>query len=183
MWRWGKLGSNFGSALDVMAAGVWSTTTDIMGEYGYTVTGDAYGPDYFGDFNGTSGATPIVSGVVGLTLSIYPDTTPEFVQNALQKTADDLGTAGWDNITGYGRVNAFKAVTLAVKPDLVITSYEYRNATNTATIASPQSGEAFYIRMIVHNQGGTATGTFYPGVFLDDEANYGIDVILPAIRN
>jgi hypothetical protein len=35
---------------------------------------------------------------------------PTEVQNRLQKTATNLGTAGWDNYTGYGLVNAYAAV-------------------------------------------------------------------------
>ncbi|MBK8783928.1 MAG: S8 family serine peptidase [Anaerolineales bacterium] len=83
-------GSNYGTALDVMAAGVYLTTTDIMGEYGYSYTADpnydpAYGLDYTGYMNGTSGATPIVSGVVGLMLSVNTNMTPAHVQEILQK--------------------------------------------------------------------------------------------------
>lgn len=61
------------------------------------------------------------------------------------------------------------------EPDLVILSYELRNAANNAVITSPNANEAFYIRMTIRNQGTAATGLFYPGVFLDDKPNYGID--------
>jgi len=176
----GNWGSNFGSALDVMAAGMWLTTTDIVGDFGYSDSSTpVYGADYDGYFNGTSGATPIVSGVAGLLLSINPFMTPAHVQEVLQTTADDLGVAGRDNDTGYGRVNAFKALTLAQKPDLVITGYEFRNAANNAVITNLPSGDAFYIRLKVHNRGGSPTGTFYPGVFLDDKPNYGADLDTP----
>ncbi len=121
-------GSNYGTALDVMAAGVYLTTTDIMGPDGYSDgTGNEqdYGENYTGYMNGTSGATPIVSGVVGLMLSVNTNMTPAHVQEILQRTADNIGAAGWDEETGYGRVNAFNAVTKAKMADLVITSFEY----------------------------------------------------------
>jgi hypothetical protein len=61
------------------------------------------------------------------------------------------------------------------KPDLIITGYELRNAANTETITTVAANEAFYIRFYIQNQGGADTGLFYPGVFLDDKPNYGID--------
>ncbi|MBE7434424.1 MAG: hypothetical protein HS100_10940 [Anaerolineales bacterium] len=62
-----------------------------------------------------------------------------------------------------------------LKPDLVILGYELRNAANDAVITTPLPDEAFHIRMTVKNQGTAPTGLFYPGVFLDDQPNYGPD--------
>ena len=100
-------GSNYGSALDVSAPGVWLDSTDIMGAPGY-VTGN-----YFNYFNGTSGASPIVSGIAGLMLSVNPNMTADSVQSILQSTADDVNGGGWDAQMGYGRVNANAAVVAA----------------------------------------------------------------------
>ena len=173
---WEGWGSNFGAALDVMAAGVWLTTTDIMGNAGYSNSSTpTYGADYTGYMNGTSGATPIVSGVVGLMLSINQYMTPAHVQEVLQATADDLGTAGWDADTGYGRANAAAAVAAAQKVDLVITGYELRNEAKTEVITNPSANESFWIRMTIKNRGGTDMSSFYPGVFLDGKPNYGAD--------
>ena len=73
-----------------------------------------YGANYYGYFNGTSGAAPVVSGVAGLVLSANPYLTADQVQTILQNTADDIGAVGKDLETGYGRVNANKAVQLAL---------------------------------------------------------------------
>jgi subtilisin family serine protease len=90
-------GSNYGSELDVVAPGLFLDTTYI-------------GDSYSGFFNGTSGATPIVAGVAGLLLSQNPNLTASQVQTALQTSADDIGSLGWDSETGYGRVNANDAL-------------------------------------------------------------------------
>jgi len=102
-------GSNYGTDLDVSAPGVWLTTTDIMGAAGYS-SGGTYGANYYGYFNGTSGAAPVVSGVVGLMLSANPYLSADEVQTILQNTADDVNGGGWDTTMGYGRVNANHAV-------------------------------------------------------------------------
>jgi thermitase len=109
----GDWGSNYGSALDISAPGVWLTTTDIMGPPGYS-SGGFYGADYTGSFGGSSGAAPIVAGVAGLVLSANPYLTANEVQTILQNTADDVNGGGWDTTMGYGRVNANRAVVAAL---------------------------------------------------------------------
>jgi subtilisin family serine protease len=101
-------GSNYGSALDISAPGVWLDTTDIMGAAGYS------SGNYYSYFNGTSGAAPVVSGVAGLVLSANPYLTADEVQTILQNTADDVNGGGWDSTMGYGRVNANRAVVAAL---------------------------------------------------------------------
>ena len=56
--------------------------------------------------SGTSMAAPHVSGVAALVLALHPAFTPEQVRQALRSGADDVGSAGFDPKTGYGRVNA-----------------------------------------------------------------------------
>lgn len=87
--------SNYGSALDIVAPG-----------YAYTT---ARGGGYC-SFGGTSCATPHVSGVAALIASLNPQYSAADIANILTKNADDLGPAGWDQYTGWGRVNAYKAV-------------------------------------------------------------------------
>jgi len=57
-------------------------------------------------YNGTSMATPHVTGVAGLVWSYYPSCTASQIRNALTKTATDIDVAGRDNRTGFGLVNA-----------------------------------------------------------------------------
>ncbi len=98
-------GSNYGAELDLTAPGVHMYTTDIGGTAGYD------GGDYYYDFNGTSSAAPVVAGVAGLLLGLEPTLTATEVEARLLATADDLLAAGWDAETGYGRVNAFRALS------------------------------------------------------------------------
>jgi subtilisin family serine protease len=118
-WGTGQ-GSNFGTALDVVAPGNGIWTTDITGAGGYNsgsiADGDAAG-HYYNDFGGTSAATPHVAGLAGLMLSYKPELTANEVQQIIQNTAEDqVGSttediAGWDQYMGWGRINAHNALT------------------------------------------------------------------------
>lgn len=92
-------GTSYGAAADVSAPGVLIRTTSMGG--GYTST-----------FNGTSSACPHVAGVCALILSMAPNLTPDDVQDLLQQGCDDLGVPGWDQDTGWGRVNIVNALQL-----------------------------------------------------------------------
>jgi len=80
----------------------------LLGQLGQstTVTVDASNYAYF---DGTSMATPHVSGVAALVWSHFPDCTGEQIRNALNKTAEDLGAAGRDVEYGHGLVQAKRA--------------------------------------------------------------------------
>jgi serine protease len=64
-------------------------------------------------YSGTSMATPQVSGVAALALSLNPLLGRTGLRYALLTTARDLGARGWDNTFGYGLVNAMGAVQYA----------------------------------------------------------------------
>lgn len=109
--------SNTGSEIDVVAPGVAMYTTDRQGGFGENrgagldlIPSDDANTDYFECFNGTSAATPFAAGVCALIIARNNSLTADQVQDILEETADDIGTAGFDNETGHGRVNAFKAV-------------------------------------------------------------------------
>jgi serine protease len=61
-------------------------------------------------FQGTSMATPHVSGVAALVIATGVD-DPVRVREALEMTARDRGRKGWDEEYGYGIVDAYAAVT------------------------------------------------------------------------
>lgn len=69
---------------------------------------DVSGYDYF---DGTSMATPHVSGVAALIWSKYASATNQQVRQALNDTAKDLGSPGRDNTFGNGLVQASAALT------------------------------------------------------------------------
>lgn len=62
----------------------------------------AYGPR---SFNGTSSATPHVSGAAALVWSAFPGFTPGQVRTFLENRAIDMGAAGYDTTYGRGRLN------------------------------------------------------------------------------
>lgn len=59
---------------------------------------------------GTSFAAPAVAGVAALIWDKYPSFTNAQVRLLLKKTAKDVEAAGWDSETGWGRVDAYRAV-------------------------------------------------------------------------
>lgn len=86
--------SNYGTNLDVMAPGTRILSTVRAGGYQY--------------WSGTSMATPFVSGVAALLAG--QGRSRMLVESAITSTAKDLGAAGYDKVTGYGRINAAAAV-------------------------------------------------------------------------
>lgn len=118
--------SNCGSELNVVAPGgahdggypvdpgdIYST----MPNYQVTLNGPPYNvTQNYGYLPGTSMAAPHVSGLAGLMLSLAPSLTPLQIRNTLEQTAEDKGPAGKDNEYGYGRINAYNAVSLIVQP-------------------------------------------------------------------
>jgi thermitase len=72
--------------------------------------------DGYGTMDGTSMATPFVSGLAALIWSLNPGLSPDQVRDIIQDTADDLqtppgeGGPGKDDYTGYGRINAGRAL-------------------------------------------------------------------------
>jgi hypothetical protein len=60
----------------------------------------------YAEMSGTSMATPVVSGVVALYLSVHPGSSVEQVRQALTASASDLGPSGTDPLFGAGLVNA-----------------------------------------------------------------------------
>ncbi len=81
---------------DVSAPGVAVTSTVPGGRY------EAW--------DGTSMATPHVSGTVALMLENTPTLKPSNIKSTLESTAKDLGSTGKDNDYGSGLINASKAV-------------------------------------------------------------------------
>ncbi|NVJ60154.1 MAG: S8 family serine peptidase [Gammaproteobacteria bacterium] len=67
------------------------------------------GTDY-AYYNGTSMATPHVTGVAALVWSQFPQCSASQIRNVLNVTAEDLGSSGRDTKYGYGMVNAQDAV-------------------------------------------------------------------------
>jgi len=63
---------------------------------------------------GTSFSSPMAAGLAALVWSARPTYTAAQVFDTLKNSADDLGVSGPDRDYGYGRINAMKALRLAV---------------------------------------------------------------------
>ena len=92
--------SSYGSDIDVAAPGT-SIVTTTMG--GGTAAVD-----------GTSFSSPIAAGAAALMLAANPSLSATQVVSLLEQNSDDLGAPGWDQYFGWGRVNAYRAVTAAI---------------------------------------------------------------------
>lgn len=109
--------SSYGSALDLVAPG-GDTSVDQNGDgYGDGVLQQTFNPNtqdptdfryYF--FQGTSMASPHVTGAAALLIARGVATTPDEVRTALESTAKDLGVPGWDNRYGYGLIQVADAL-------------------------------------------------------------------------
>ena len=91
--------SNYGTYVDLTAPGVNIVTTLSGGGYG--------------GVSGTSFSSPITAGIAALVLSRNPSLTAQQLVTLLEQNSDDLGAAGYDQIFGWGRVNASRAVVAA----------------------------------------------------------------------
>lgn len=88
--------SNYGPPLDLTAPGAGILTTTKGGGYGSP--------------SGTSFAAPNAASVAALLFSTHPTATNMQIKEALFKSAKDLGTPGWDQYYGWGRVDAAAAM-------------------------------------------------------------------------
>jgi thermitase len=94
--------SNYGSYIDLAAPGVDILSTVPNNKYEY--------------YSGTSMAAPFVTGLASLIYGRVPGLTPTEVETALKDTADDILNPGWDQYSGYGRINAQAALALYKSP-------------------------------------------------------------------
>jgi len=73
-----------------------------------------FGSDVEGDgrpnFFGTSAAAPHAAAVAALVKQANPSFTPAQIFSAMTSTAEDLGPVGFDNVTGFGLVDAYAAI-------------------------------------------------------------------------
>jgi len=126
--------SNPGSYIKLSAPGVGVLSAGLTD--GYSVT------------TGTSLAAAHISGVAALVFSKNPDRSNTQTEQILYQTADDLGEPGKDQIYGYGRVNAAKALRM--------TSIEVHDVAVIGIRVQPQTfrvGEATQIIVTIQNQG------------------------------
>ena len=102
--------SNFGATVEIAAPGGSGGANSVLSTLNSGTT--TPGSDSYALYNGTSMATPHVSGVVALMLSVKPALTPDQVTSILQSTARAFPATC--SQCGAGIVNASAAVVAAI---------------------------------------------------------------------
>ena len=113
--------SNYGSTIDLSAPGLNILTTKAGGSYWYCW--------------GTSFSSPVAAAVAALVLSRQPSLSNSALVSLLQSNSDDLGAPGWDQYFGYGRVNAYKAVSATSTADTTAPSVSISSPANGSTVS------------------------------------------------
>lgn len=107
--------SNYGEKKDISAPGTGVYTTKLAGTVGKST--------------GTSMAAPSVAAVAAMMLYVNPKLSAKEVKDILYSTATDLYATGYDIYTGYGNVNAYRAVAKAA--GVTVSNY-------TGTLSTPK---------------------------------------------
>ena len=115
--NWGKHVRMSAPAEEILSLRARRTDLLVMaGTKDYQRGRAVLGPDAkFYHATGTSFAAPFVTGAASLILAKNPSLTRAQVEHMLLMSADDVESPGWDQLTGYGRLNARKA--LEADPD------------------------------------------------------------------
>nr|WP_243449919.1 S8 family serine peptidase [Neobacillus terrae] len=134
--------SNFGNYIDLSAPGesIYST-----------ISGSSYQW-----MSGTSMAAPVVSGAAALILSKNPSLSPAQVIDTLKRSALDLGTKGWDQYYGAGRIDVLKALQMTMGPvsNVSLSSAKLMMNGTNKTVLSFTSGSGTNVSLYIQDSKG-----------------------------
>lgn len=128
--------SNFGVKIDVAAPGgisqeptygILSTappTSYLESAYGIPTQTGPNGEKYMA-ISGTSMASPHVAALAALLIQRRPTWNNEEIKQVIRKSAVDLTPAGFDPVSGYGRINAAAALALGSRPMMAALNEPY----------------------------------------------------------
>jgi subtilisin family serine protease len=121
------------------------------------------------EWEGTSGSTPIVSGVVALVMASHPGITAANAINRVISTARDAGAKGVDPIYGYGLVDAAAAVrntvpNVTANPMGSLSAWIHlnRRAEPTATPTTPPTSHSTAAPTVAQSGPENPLGILYP---------------------
>lgn len=144
------------------------TTTDAMGRFGFntgTSSNNLTNANYTKNFNGTSSATPLVSGVVALLLDKYPNLTVRDVREILAKSTrkNDPGDSDWlvngagyniNHKFGFGTVDASAALSLAASWTTIPGTWKkFEVTTSSATTITDNNPTGVTANIVVAGSG------------------------------
>ncbi|MBU1355407.1 MAG: S8 family serine peptidase [Candidatus Edwardsbacteria bacterium] len=134
--------SNYGTTVDVSAPGVSIWSTVYPNTYGGT------------EWSGTSMASPVAAGVVGLIWATNPTWNNTQVATQLIMTTDniDASNPSYAGLLGTGRINAYKALTITPVP---LVKYE-NHYTPDGGNNIPEAGETVALSVVLKNWWGDA---------------------------
>ena len=135
--------STHGSAIDIAAPG--GDIADGGGTYGVmsSVWNFVTNAPAYDSWDGTSMATPHVSGVAALLLAQNPSLTGAQLRSRLTTWAVDAGAAGPDNLYGAGIVNARNSLTQSFAPPAQLYALLYDAVTGRLVAQVPTANGAY----------------------------------------
>ncbi len=136
--------SNYGTWIDVCSPGdlIWSTVPNNGYEAWY----------------GTSMATPLVAGLVGLVRAQHPNWSNATIETHIQKTCDniDVQNPAYIGLLGAGRINAYQALNTPAQPELSVVDFSVDDPVKGNGNGKVDAGEDVGLTVYVKNRWGDA---------------------------
>ncbi|MFH1379770.1 MAG: S8 family serine peptidase, partial [bacterium] len=127
---------------DISAPGV-NVKSSVPGGYSY--------------LSGTSMASPFIAGAAALVYQANPELTVPQVKTILSVTSLDLGNPGKDTYYGWGLINVYNAVQLALSGDIPDDISEFNPETPWSYMVSPKQNQSIWGNAVTIMARGTNT--------------------------
>lgn len=117
------------SGVPGLSGTTYDETVDVSAP-GFAITSCNGENQYSRSFTGTSFASPVAAGGVGIVMSHFPGLTGFQAAQRLRVTSDpidSLNSSQYHDRIGLGRINLYRALTDPLKPSIRIASYEVNN--------------------------------------------------------
>ena len=121
----------------------------------------------FGYMQGTSMASPFITGVMATWLQAFPSMTPEQAREILQKTARHdsfTGDATLSNQWGYGKIDAYEGIKECIRIESGVESNRIDNLSHVAIVGDNHVTVLFgyadsHVRIQLYNLQGACVAT------------------------